>query len=683
MEAQKHTRRVFLRMSAFTAAGVALAACTKPAATAVPAATTAAPAEATAAPEATATTAEATAAEPTATTEEAAPAEAPSKYNESPVLAALVAEGKLPPVEERLPEEPMVVTPLENVGVYGGTIRVGTEGTRLTDGDCGLVGAIQEQPLRITPNIQAAAPNVLKDWTVSDDFMTVDCYMRKGMKWNDGEPLTSDDMLFTYEDWMLNTDLNPVVASYFQPGGEVMKLDIIDEYHFRFTFAVPHPSFVLVNLAHRYGWWDSEMFRPRHYLEQFHIKYNPDANDLATAAGYDFWYQYWARQADPRVNIDRPVTKPFVAVRETPQTVFFERNPYFFMVDTEGNQLPYIDYVTNDRVADKSLLDPKIVSGQYDFAGFQTSIQNYTTYQEAAEQGGYRLVLWRSGKGSDVVYNVNMNWPEDMVREVFSDIRFRRALSLAINREEINQIVYYGNGTPRQMTVIPDSRHFKPEYETAWADYDVDQANALLDEIGLAWNDDHSLRTWPDGSPMIISWDIYESETPKGPITQLVKEYWLAVGISIEYKSVTRTLLTQKIQGNQEPMSLWHGDETTDTLFLRRPKFFTPENGDESCWGELWGLWYNTHGEQGEEPPAEIKQLYDWMDEYNMTDANEPAASVLASNAENVWTIGTVGNAPQVLVVNKKIKNLTEAGYWTWDSLWSYPNFAEQLYFES
>ena len=334
-----------------------------------------------------------------------------------------------------------------------------------------------------------------------------------------------------------------------------MQLDIIDEYHFRLTFAVPHPSFVLVNMAHRYGWWDFA-FLPRHYMEQFHIKYNADVDALAQEAGYDFWHQYFANRANPSQNMDVPHTRGYVVVKDTPQQVFLQRNLYMFMVDTEGNQLPYIDEVLLDRVADVSLLDPKIVGGQYDFAGFETYIQNYQTYNDAAEQGGFHLVLWRSGKGSDVVYNVNMDWPDETQREIFSDVRFRRALFLALNREEVNQIIYYGNGTPRQMTVIPDPRHFKAEYETAWADYDVDQANALLDEMGLEWDADHQVRLWPDGTPMAVSFDIFESEGPKGPVTQLVKEYWMAIGIQIEYKPVTRTLLTQKIQSNQEPMSL-------------------------------------------------------------------------------------------------------------------------------
>jgi peptide/nickel transport system substrate-binding protein len=234
-------------------------------------------------------------------------------------------------------------------------------------------------------------------------------------------------------------------------------------------------------------------------------------------------------------------------------------------------------------------------------------------------------------------------------------VRFRRALSLAINREEINQVVFYGNGTARQMTVIPDSIHFKPEYETAWADYDVDQANSLLDEIGLAWDSDHKVRQWPDGTPMIISWDLYESETPKGPVTQLVKEYWMAVGIQIEYKSVTRTLLTQKIEANQEPMSLWHGDETTDILFLRRPKYFTPEFGDESTWAENRGLWYNTHGEQGEERGRDQAAVR--LDGRVQQVGLQGSGCECAASQAETSDAGHGGQLPAVLSVNTKIRN--------------------------
>ena len=145
----------------------------------------------------------------------------------------------------------------------------------------------------------------------------------------------------------------------------------------------------------------------------------------------------------------------------------------------------------------------------------------------------------------------------------------------------------------------------------------------------------------------------------------------------------TRQLLAEKIESNQEPMSLWHGDETADTLFLRRSYSFLPYEGDESCWGILWGRWWNTRGEAGEEPPAEMKRLFEWQEEYNITDSDEPARNVLAAQAEHVYTIGTVGMAPHPLFVRDSLRNVKEAGYWTWDGLWAFPEFPETWFFEA
>jgi len=291
-----------------------------------------------------------------------------------------------------------------------------------------------------------------------------------------------------------------------------------------------------------------------------------------------------------------------------------------------------------------------------------------------------------------VVYNVNMNYGMDLaekdplketMRAVFSDVRFRRALSLGVNRAEINEVIYFGNATERAMTVIPASNFFKQEYADAWADYDPDQANALLDEIGLKWNAAKTHRTWPSGEDIVIPWDFVETETPKGPISELVRDHWNDLGIELIMKSITRSLLTPKIAANEEPMSLWHGDETADTLFFRRPKFFAPLDGDESAWGALWGRWYNTRGQDDTavEPPPEIKDLFTWLDMYAETGDAEWCHNALESQAENVWTIGTVGLAPCPLIVRNNLRNVAETGYWTWDSYWSYPTFPEQWFF--
>ncbi|NLX42969.1 MAG: hypothetical protein GXY79_05760, partial [Chloroflexi bacterium] len=569
------------------------------------------------------------------------------------------------------------------IGTYGGTLSVGITRMEIMGwGDIRMVnGDFGENWLRISKDLQRAEPNVLKDWEVSDDLTQVTCYMRKGLKFSDGEPCTSENIRFWWDDIINNTELTPVPNVWLRPGGELAKLEIIDDYTYRLTFKVPHPAFVLVSMAHFYGTGYTSM-SPYHYLKQFHIKYNEKANDLAKAAGFDFWYQHFLRQHDPIWNLERPRLTPYQPVKDTPSMVFWERNPYYAAVDPEGNQLPYIDEVHSDRCADLSVYDAKLVGGAFDFAAFESRILFYATYAEGAALGNADMVLWPSGKGGEVVYNVNMNWADDEMREVFSDDRFRQALSLAVDRADINNVIYFGNASETQMTVIPASRHYKPEYAEAYAQFDRERANALLDEMGLEWNAEKTHRLWPTSKkPMIISWDLVETETPKGPITELVTEYWKAIGIEIQWKSITRQLLTQKIGANEEPMSTWHGDETADTLFLRRPKFFAPIDGDESVWAPLWGRWYNTLGSQGEEPPEMIKDLYTWLDEYMLTDSNEPAARVLESQAEHVWTIGTVGNAPHPLWIRKTLKNVSQTGgFWTWDSLWTFTEYAEQWY---
>jgi peptide/nickel transport system substrate-binding protein len=368
---------------------------------------------------------------------------------------------------------------------------------------------------------------------------------------------------------------------------------------------------------------------------------------------------------------------------DTPDTVYLERNPYFWMVDPEGNQLPYVDEMTQDRIADIEMYNAKIVAGEVDFAGFNTNIQNYSAYQDAAEKGGYRILLWKSAKGGEVWYQVNLAANDPVKREVFQDDRFRQALSLAINRDEINDVIYFGRATPRQMTVLPTSRYFKQEYADAFADYDPDRANELLDEMGLQWDADEVNRLQPDGQPLIINWSLYESETPKGPITELVKEYWAAVGVEINYKSVARQLLNTQIHSNEYEMVSWHGDAVSDVLLAttQSDKWLVGGNWSNG-WAWMWKLWATSGGEDGEEPPQWFKDLWDTKREFERSYDAELIHQVLRNQAERCLTIGTVGNAPHPLIVNNKLRNVVEEGFFTWDSLFGVPYYAEQWFFE-
>jgi len=682
MELQKHTRRDFLRLASLSTAGVIVAACAGEPEIVEKIVKETVVVEKVVEKQVTVLVEKAAEGEEVVEEKvEEVVEEVASKYKEAPMLAERVAAGELPPVDERLPEEPLVVEVIDAIGQYGGTLTVGSNYSTLMGGDVDRVCPPQNI-LRIAPNLQEAMPGPIKAWDFTDGFTKLRWELRKGLKWSDGEPVTADDVVFWYEDILKNTEITPVAAIGFRPGGEIMDLVKVDDYTVQITFKAPNPSFILVNLAHRYGFGNGSL-KPAHYLKQFHIKYNEDADDLATEAGFDFWYQLFGREANPYETLNLPTLMPYVAVRDTTTAAFFERNPYFWMVDAEGNQLPYIDKMMHDRAADISILDAKLVGGNYDFAGMQNNIQNYATYAEGAAASDSQIVLWSSGKGSECQYHFNMNWEEDEWRNVCTDDRFRHALSLAINRQEINDVIYFGNAVNRAMTVISASRHYKPEYGNAYIEYDVDRANALLDDMGLEWNADKSHRLFPDSKkPIVIPFDFVETETPKLAITELVSEYWRNIGVEIQYKSITRNLLNQKILANQEMMSLWHGGSMTDILFLREPKFLTPRYGDESTWGILWGLWYNTGGEDGLEPPEIIKQLYNALDDYNRTDSNDSAAFVLRTQAEKIWNVGTVGEAPHPLWVRNTLKNVATNGFWVWDALWTEPFYPEQWYFE-
>jgi peptide/nickel transport system substrate-binding protein len=655
------SRRTFLLVGGAAAVGAALAACAQPAqptATAEPAKTEATPAPTQAAPK------EA----PTATM-------APAKENESPVLAEQVAAGNLPALDERLPAAPMVV---DRTGKYGGTLRLGATDTSLFPWDLKNCGGIMGTPLRLSENLQGVVPNVWESYEISDDFTILTGHMRQGLKWNDGAPHTADDWVFWYEDFLKDPDLTPTPGQWFMVGGTLMDFEKLDDYTVRMTFHAPNPSFPMVNLAHCYGFWDDNAL-PRHYLEQYHIKYNEKAEEDAKAAGFDFWYQLFGQKRGPWGNAEVPRLGAYIVETENPDGVSYVRNAYYWLVDSQGNQLSYFDAAYMDRVDDATVIEAKAVTGEYDYVdSWQLVPKNYQTYKEGEATGGYKVYTWKSGLGAEMCYNFNMNYQDEVWRNVFSDKRFRQALSIAINRDEINEVLYFGLATPCQLTAHPTSRHYKPEYAEAWAQYDPDTANQMLDEIGLKWDDNHELRLLPDGRPMKLSYDSQNDS----PIHELVGEYWKAVGIQVDYKVITRTLLRPKIQANEEPMSNWNADECIDVLLLRRPKWFAPIYGDESTWAPSWGLWYNTKGKEGEEPPPEIKQLYEWIDKYMETDANEWADNCLASQAENIWTIGTVADGPSPLIINKDMANVAEMTYYVWDNLYGNETYPEAWYYD-
>ncbi|MEJ7839107.1 MAG: ABC transporter substrate-binding protein, partial [Thermomicrobiales bacterium] len=554
----------------------------------------------------------------------------PAAFAEAPMLTEMVNAGTIPALAERLPTEPLVVQPIEQ-GKYGGTIRVGDISTNLSGYDINWVTGGPNHFLRYNSDLTGTEPNIAKSVDVSEDKRTYTVNLRPGMKWSDGMPLTSADFMFTYEDILLNTDLTPSIYKGFRPNDQVMQVTAPDPATIVFTFAEPNPIFLLSNMPHQYGWPNGRELHARHYLEQFHLTYNPNAVAEATAAGFSTWVERFQDMDDEAVNPELPTLKAMIVEETTTSYVRYRRNPYFWTVDAAGNQLPYLDYAEMERIQDVEIYHSKIVTGAYDYAVGNASVLNFAVYQASEQAGNYRVLRWSSGRGGENFYQVNMNYGTPAQQALHQDARFRQALSLAINRTEMNELLFFASAIPRQMTVLDTSIFFKQEYADAFAAYDVDQANALLDELGTVWNGDRTLRSLPDGTPLQYDFDYFDGEGPKTELLELVSSYWRAIGVQVQGTPVTRQLLAPRIDNNEEPMSLWHGDASTDILLPVDRKWVTGKDGDECTIAPLWNQWWETGGTAGQEPPEWYGSLLDLWQRFSETLDPALAAELLQS----------------------------------------------------
>jgi len=614
-----------------------------------------------------------------------------AKYNEAPMLKIKVAAGELPPVEERLPEEPLVIPVVEKIGEYGGTIHVQslspgsweTGGWQIINFEC---------ILRVAPDGKTILPNLAKDYKLSEDGKTLTLHLRKGIKWSDGAPFTADDILFWYEDVILNDELTPVKPKRWSPGGKLMKMEKIDDYTVRLHFAAPYPLVTLHLVRAARG----SFYLPKHYLKQFHPRYTPmeKLEKMTREEGYNYWYQLFNVKRDDgwggKAGVGYPTLRSHVLIEKKGEVYIAGRNPYYWKVDPAGNQLPYIDKVfITAGVGSRELMTGKVLSGQVDYDCQMTSLANLPLYKENAEKAKYRVLLWPHGYGNFVSYQPNQTYKKDLVlRDIFRDVRFRRALSLAINREEINEALYFGMGVPRQTTVVPDSIYFEEEFAKAYAEYNPEEANRLLDEMGLKWDANHQWRLRPDGKKLSITLEYIEEETPMTATSELVKEYWKAIGIDLNLKVISSELMWQRYAANNVQMGASWGSGYLDISFPLDPSFYVPmATGLGGCWGTLWAHWYLSGGKEGEEPPEEVKKNIERWERMQVTmDEKERVRlgkEILRSQAENLWVIGTVGMAPHPIIVRNNLRNVPEkVPYYTWDLYFSTIAYPEQFFFE-
>lgn len=584
------------------------------------------------------------------------PAPATAKFGEAPMLADQVAAGTLPPIEERLPENPSVYPVPEMIGRYGGVLRRGFSG--MSD----ATGLQKLRAIGLThfnPDL-SLRPDILESYEISEDATTFTVHLRKGMKWSDGVPFTADAFMWWYEKIELNTDITPrrtLVDGAKEPG----EFRRVDDYTLEIAFAHPLPLYVPKQAR-------SAPVAPGHYLEQFHIETAEDPDAVvkeATDKGFDTWNKYFSDRNDWRVNEALPTLSPWVFQNSLASELHvMTRNPYFLGVDPEGNQLPYIDTVNHRLFGNIDVFAMWVVSGEIDWQGRWLEQLDYTLVKSSEEQGEYRTYLWPRDAGESIWLNPAPK--SERVKEFLSDRNVRIALNVAIDRVQILELAYNNLGVPRQPSPTSKSPLYHQEASEAYIQYDPEMANRLLDEAGYTERDASGMRVWKDGSGETISFVVehyYAGATAQSDMLEMVSQYWAEIGIQAVGKGIERSLFEEHKAANMLEICCQIGGHNA-VEWERSSSWLA-----RMWWQGGYFLWSNDPEDpNGIEPPEDhwVRTLWRVWDEGNEepdpVKRNEMFRGITQVWADEVPAVGIIGETPCMVIIKNGMRNFLD-GY--------------------
>ena len=594
-------------------------------------------------------------------------AQAQPRYNEAPALAEQVRGNRLPAVQNRLPEQPLLVPTTERVGEYGGTWRRAFLGPADANN---YVRVVYDALFRHSPDGAKIEPKLALSATPSADFRVWTLTLRKGAKWSDGAPFGADDILFWYKDVLLNKDLIPTIPGWMRNrDGSAAKVEKIDDVTIRFTYNEPATLF-LVAVANADGADRGyAMFLPAHYLKKFHPAHTPkeEIDKMVAAAGFKTWTELFATRNQPPENPERPTMAAWMPVSRISDPVFtLRRNPYYVGVDSAGNQLPYIDEVRFTFFSDVQALNLAAIAGNFDMQARHINMVNYPVLKEQERTGKYRIITWPTFGGADAVVAFNTTYTADPELGKLMAMRdFRVALSLAINRDQIKESVFLGLGEPRQGVPAPWHPYYPgDEWAKKHTNFDRAAANKMLDALGLDKRDAGNIRLLANGKPATIEISVVPAFGAWPDIAQLIAKDWEAVGIRAIVQVRERALQFNMRENNQLMTEIWNED-TTAFPFTGNAKVDPRLPPIQILTlGPLYFKWLSSGGKEGVEPPAELKRIMALIDTARSVGPEgqvQAAQEIFRIWADQVFEIGTVGLTPMVqgvVVVNTKFRNI-------------------------
>ena len=622
-------------------------------------------------------------------------------FPENPAIAemngGIAGNPDLPPLAERLPEEPLVMAPQEQIGRYGGVLDALSNATEAGTSD--FLSVRHVNLVRTADDLQTIVPNVVKDWQWNDDFTELTFFLRKGHKWSDGAPFTAEDVKFWYDDLALDPNVIAKPKDYVLAPGERMQVEAVDPQTVKFVLPAPKPG-LLAHFATSYA----QGFQPKHFLGRFHPKHNPDADTLAQSLGFENGYAViaacfgnsdWTDTPTPMLahpeKVDGmpkatvPTLESHIYVKATTEGRRLVANPYFHVVDTAGNQLPYISEQDELYINENEVRILKLVNAEVDYKSQSVHLPSAPMLLDGQEKGNYTIDLKSTISMPTLSFNLTSEDPEKGT--VFGDLRFHQAMSVAMNRDEINEVAFFGLGQSKAYAGFsPEPDFITDEWKQHYTQHDPDLANRLLDDVGLTDTDGDGFRELPNGDKLVL--DIrFATQGISGKVIELVAQHWSNAGVRMTYKEVTPDEYRSAQSSNQLDVAAWQKGLPLAMIPGLSESFVAPF-GDyfDHRTGMLWGEYLDTGGAKGVQPPDWVLRMKDDIDAFQSAPVGTPESAeiglrLVENLTGNLVLIGTV-HAPNPIYHRNALKNFADFKTHSYEFYRTYPYRAYQWFLD-